>query len=451
MKRDWLGDNLRNKLGGYKSSLNQEEAWKDFQIKKQVRTPILPTFLVLSVAVGVFTSFVWFYFEKPNRVQAVEINCDFNDEYFPELKGLDILMEGDIVEESELTGEIQERNEGNNIENDFEKSIHSEVKSLEIPQLLDNIEEENEYSESENLENYIADYPNLRIAETLSSANSKLAKLPSKEISYKTDLITKVFEQKRPLDFKSFSSLSRNQKPNWSLGFNAAISRSFAELEAKNNSKNDHIRERKLTEINLDVIFIEATLRRNFGEQFFLQSGISYSRLVNEVNHSYEIFSTQWFDNQVIQIIEHPDGTIEEVIGEIEVGVTEIGDGRLYNHYHTLSVPLLAGVSFRINPTLEFDVSLGGSFSVWTLQNGQIINYDKISGIWEDLKDLPYRQQGLVQGLLRIESVYYLNSGLSISGGLQFQYDFNNRLEKDIGYEEKYHSMGLRLGVRKSL
>ncbi len=198
-------------------------------------------------------------------------------------------------------------------------------------------------------------------------------------------------------------------------------------------------------------MFAELSIRKDLNEWFFLQSGVQYHRLVNKVNHSYEIFNTQWFDNQVIQVIRLPDGTIQEVFGEVEGEVTVVGTVKRFNPYHAASIPLPAGLKLGINGNLDFQLSIGGNFSVWTQQSGQIINEDKTQGVWQNLDNLPYRTTDHIQGLLRLESAYYLNSDLAIGTGLQFQYDITNRLEGAIGFEEKYHSMGLWLGFRKIL
>ena len=121
-----------------------------------------------------------------------------------------------------------------------------------------------------------------------------------------------------------------------------------------------------------------------------------------------------------------------------------------HNKFKTLDVPLLVGYEFG-NGKIHANINAGTIVNIHSWQKGDVLDtsYNPIS-ITTGKANSPYQfKTNAGMGFIGAVSVYYkLNERIHIMAEPYFRYNFTPMNKENITLKQKYHTAGLRLGVR---
>jgi len=124
-----------------------------------------------------------------------------------------------------------------------------------------------------------------------------------------------------------------------------------------------------------------------------------------------------------------------------------------YNHYRTLDVPLLVGYEIG-NGRLHANINAGAVINIYSWQNGETLDtaFAPVSFSSGKSND-PYQYKTNVGiGFLGGVSVYYkLNDRLHLLAEPYYRYNFSPMNKETLSIQEKFSTIGLRLGLRIDL
>lgn len=121
-----------------------------------------------------------------------------------------------------------------------------------------------------------------------------------------------------------------------------------------------------------------------------------------------------------------------------------------YNHYRTIDVPLVIGYEMG-NDKLRANINAGAVVNIYSWQNGETIDKDGNPVVITTGKtDNPYQYKTNVGvGFTAGASLYYkLNNRLYAMAEPYFRYNFSPMNKEVLSIQEKFTTIGLRLGIR---
>ena len=161
---------------------------------------------------------------------------------------------------------------------------------------------------------------------------------------------------------------------------------------------------------------------------------------------------TQEIENGVafpesIKEIQRQDGNVVTIIGEVIGSRTLITERTRFQRYVDFSIPLSVNYAIDIDEKLNFYLTSGISYSFRQVNNGVTFQSANSVGEYLPLESLGYQSSGLVQGNFGIGIQHYCTRNIYLQGGLNVNFDLNNRLNSSVLASAKYRNYNLTIGV----
>ena len=124
-----------------------------------------------------------------------------------------------------------------------------------------------------------------------------------------------------------------------------------------------------------------------------------------------------------------------------------------YNHYRTLDIPLLVGYELG-NGRLHANINAGAVINIYSWQNGETLDSSFQPVSFTSAKsNSPYQYKTNVGvGFMGGISLYYkLNESLHLLAEPYYRYNFSPMNKGTLSIQEKFSTIGLRLGLRLDL
>ena len=180
---------------------------------------------------------------------------------------------------------------------------------------------------------------------------------------------------------------------------------------------------------------------RVFNNGMSLRGGINYSQINEKFSYA---------QGNVIQLT-YEINQAGDTINSYYVRGTKYKT--TYNHYRTLDIPLLIGYELG-NGRLHANINAGAVVNIYSWQNGETLDtsFAPVS-FGSDKTNSPYQYKtnagiGFMGGV----SVYYkLNDRLHLLAEPYFRYNFSPMNKEILSIQEKFSTIGLRLGLRIDL
>ena len=177
-----------------------------------------------------------------------------------------------------------------------------------------------------------------------------------------------------------------------------------------------------------------------FGSGISFRSGINYSR----INEGFKLLK-----GHVIQNVYITDAN-GDTTGTYTVSGTQFKQAT--NKYTNIDIPITAGYEFG-NGRLHTNINAGVMINIASKKSGFVVDGNGNAVDLNDKQSSAYR--------------YKTNAGVSLTGGISFYYKLNDRLhllaepylryslspvtKSELSFKEKYHTAGLRVGIRGDL
>jgi len=177
-----------------------------------------------------------------------------------------------------------------------------------------------------------------------------------------------------------------------------------------------------------------------FGNGFNIRAGLNYS----QINEKFK-----YVQGNIIQVVFIINAS-GDTIGSYQTSNTRYKTS--YNHYKTLDIPVTLGYELTKNKwSLNFNTGL--IFNIHSWNQGEVLNESlqpvNISG--ETSNPYQFKTNIGIGGIGAISLYYSLNDKLSVMAEPYFRYNFSSMNKTDITLKQKYHTSGIKLGIRINL
>ena len=201
-----------------------------------------------------------------------------------------------------------------------------------------------------------------------------------------------------------------------------------------------YLEQRKATTKMLFSYSAGARYTRVFGSGMSLRAGINYSR----INEAFKLLK-----GHVTQNVYITDAS-GDTTGTYTVTGTQYKQAT--NKYTNIDIPVTAGYEFG-NGRLHTNINAGVMVNIMSKKSGFVVDNNGNAVDLNDKQSSVYR--------------YKTNAGVSLTGGVSFYYKLNDNLHvlaepyfryslspatrSELSFKEKYHTAGLRVGIRADL
>ncbi|MGG9970638.1 outer membrane beta-barrel protein [Ferruginibacter sp. SUN002] len=174
-----------------------------------------------------------------------------------------------------------------------------------------------------------------------------------------------------------------------------------------------------------------------------VKAGLNYS----QINEKFT-----FVQNNLVQVTYIIDPNTGDTTGSYTVTGTR--KKTTYNKYKTIDIPLMAGYEIG-NGRLHVNISAGAMINVYSWQRGEVLdtNYLPVSITTGKSTTSPYQfRTNVGVGLTGGIGVYYkLTDQMHVLAEPYFRYNLNPMSKETLTLEQKYNTIGLRLGIRVDL
>jgi hypothetical protein len=177
-----------------------------------------------------------------------------------------------------------------------------------------------------------------------------------------------------------------------------------------------------------------------FNNGFNIRAGLNYS----QINEKFK-----FVQGNIIQVVFIINAT-GDTIGSYQTSSTRYKTS--FNHYKTLDIPVTIGYeTSRGKWNVNFNTGLIVNIHSWN--QGEVLNDSlqpvNISGLSHN----PYQFKTNIGigGIGAISCYYSLNEKLSILAEPYLRYNFSSMSKEEITLKQKYHTSGIKLGIRLNL
>lgn len=441
MKKDWLEEKLKEKLNDYSSPLDKEASWAALADRRKEKKKrgflfwFMGTAMVLVLGAASALGASWWQMEQPSALS-----------FFP------VSLTGK-AEMTQLTLPIPKINPTANspksaavtvqqpaiqlIATQQEKEAVDPLKENIVPSGIVHTKESEEGVSPESQLTTDAQQI-LEIEQTLSSLNS-LILLPSSSKSLEKEELSAL-----PL---SAPLARRRQSGGWWLGFSGTVGTFQRQLQGASEMDQLLIDRRLAAEKPLEAWSFSLDIRKDFGQGFFIQSGLrhhfSYESFTDEYEKTYE----KVLEDQLTQIIQRADGSTTEVRGDVSVQVKETTANLIYNQQSLTEIPVILGIELLKTRKSGVDLSLGGIYGLIQRKDGQAFANTSGLGEYASLQTLNYRSASIWGGQLQMSVFQELAPQFQCFGGIQLK-SYLNMAEQKAYFSERQNFLNLSLGLR---
>jgi len=249
-------------------------------------------------------------------------------------------------------------------------------------------------------------------------------------------------------EFNSPSLQKQPKKSNWSIHLRGGYAVKWQQLKAIEANQENYTQRRSDSEQALDMSWIGLHFRKGFRNGWLVETGVQFQQSTNRFYNEYTLESTEIESNQVISIIEKQDGSSLNVVGDMEVLVSEKHFTTIYNRYTTITIPLYVGYHLLSNRWINTSIWTGPEVSIFNQVEGQIHSERDEPGAFQELNELPYRTLGM-QWTVRTEVAFQVSRNVQLSLGLDGRMGLQNLLKSEAGYSERRHTVGVSAGIAR--
>ena len=176
----------------------------------------------------------------------------------------------------------------------------------------------------------------------------------------------------------------------------------------------------------------------------WLESGFTFQQMNSQISLQQELVEFQTLDNEVIAYLQYADGTIEEQRGEVTATVTTFESFDGWQKHRLYSIPLQVGLGWPLPTKTTLGVYLGGSYGVFMNHAGYGIGSESNPKV--PLEDLDLRNNHLLQW----QSSLFAEQALGNSWSLQIAIGRQQAIG-DWGQGFQPQSWNARLGIIRRL
>lgn len=248
-----------------------------------------------------------------------------------------------------------------------------------------------------------------------------------------------------PLD--SLPKASANASSPWFFQANATVSLPVRALNPIDQAPNAWTAARKRSETVLEAVSADFTIGYRLLENVQLRSGIGY----NQINIRFEqTFTSQHTETRygIQSIVYNNDQTVDTVYGQVPYTLSVQQQRRHHNQITVWEVPILAGYNFAIGQSSVL-AEAGVGLRIQRQRQGFILNGELEEQTWPNIDGyknaFSYHLQTNLLWLHPLTSRTYLLAGISL------RYDPVSYTIRNTRATERYHQIGLQLGLRQQL
>jgi hypothetical protein len=213
----------------------------------------------------------------------------------------------------------------------------------------------------------------------------------------------------------------------------------------KDTNNSEYLRRRKESVSNVFSYSVGARYTKVFNNSMSIRAGVNYSRIIEKMSTvEGNVIKIEY----ITQI--NANGRVD-TIGNYYSVITRYKT--TYNHYHTIDIPLALGYEFG-NGNFHGNLNAGVIANIYSWQKGNTLN-DTLGyvSINRGGPASPYQFKSNVgiafSGSL---SVYYrLQGRMELMAEPYFRYSLSAANKEEITLKQKFHTVGLRLGIRYDL
>lgn len=217
-------------------------------------------------------------------------------------------------------------------------------------------------------------------------------------------------------------------------------------LVARNLDDTWYKEKREATELPLESYHFGAHLNARHLSGWFAGSGMVYYR-TTELFESKDRVLVEKVTDDIVEIITHADGSIEERSGSKIILEPKSWEKRKYNAYHFIEVPVFGGYSFPVGST-QMEIYSGISFNVFFDQQGEILSQAGLPVNLEDTGADVFRKRAALSGIFGINSLIPVNERWVIFVSPVVQGHLKSITTSQYPLEQRYLKAGVRLGTR---
>ncbi len=230
------------------------------------------------------------------------------------------------------------------------------------------------------------------------------------------------------------------------LGLYGGLSRSNADLEAKNASAEEFLLLRTNTEKQLETIHLGLNAIVQSEQNFFFRTGIEYTRIASLFSRNSQVVEQDSVPGIVEIQINGITGERDTIFGDVLVTRTTDYRKKSYNYFHLVDVPVIIGYNFGTDPW-RIGVEAGIYANVFIRNKGDIgLESGEFYDIGEDEEEW-YRNNIGISPYVGINAAYNVSENIQIH--LTPSFRFNSLFSTDANPLEQQHgNLGVRAGVR---
>lgn len=443
MKKDWLEEKLKEKLNDYPSPMDLEASWAALADRREEKKKrgffiwFMGTGLILILGTGLALGSSLWQKEQPRTLSFFPVSLAGSVPATALLSPPIVAREmakhvpaspdlAEVEKESRLVRQPQKTEEGTKVLGRIAPSldVHLENRAgdkLELQEIAEGIP------------------PLLEVKQALSPLNN-LNISPSTIAATHKDHLT-------ALSLSSPYVKRRQQRGGWWLGFSGTVGTFQRQLKGVNEMDQALVNRRLAAEKPLDAWSFSLDIRKDFGQGFFIQSGLRHQLSYESFTDQYEKSYEKILEDQVTQIIQRADGSTSEVRGELGVQVKETTASLIYNQQSLTEIPVLVGIEILKARKSGLSLSMGGIYGLIQRKDGQAFSSVASIGEYESLQRLHYRSASIWGGQIEMSVYQEIAPQFQFFGGIQLKSYLNTATEKAY-FSERQHFLNLALGLR---
>lgn len=242
---------------------------------------------------------------------------------------------------------------------------------------------------------------------------------------------------------------SSTEKPwHFSNGLAFTYGKGLRTLSERSTASADYLQTRESSETALDAVRINLDVMAQHKSGMYIKSGLEYEQINERFEAYLESDSTTVESGQILAITIARDGTSTQTTGNGEVSTTYWTRQRIFNHYHSIDIPLLIGYSrTQKDQRLGWFVEGGASVNLWFRASGKIIDPTGQLLLLEDKPSLFKSQTGLsLVGAVGL--TYQVTGQLSIWANPAIKYRLRSISSEESPIDQTYRNLGFNVGMR---
>ena len=440
----------QNKISGHFSGVDKEELWKNIephvQSKKRKRRFIIIFLWGLFACAIVFSAI---YFWKNETNARAETISDAHQNIWLEnnlsnqtisIQNMDSLFSN---KESKI---IDEGDEGlkfdHGIKNydPIKKTLVKDEKKL-VDKLGTKLKQPNSTVDISLLKKEKGIERHAEIDE-LDRFTEKLSILPIKPFSLIQNIDLKLNKLTTESDTIVKSPLGIKTK-YW-IGIHLGGSYPFVNMDATPSRNSGYLLARKKTEKQLETIHLGLDASVAFKNNFYIKSGIEYTRIASQFDYKKVLIESDSFPNSLLAIYINSMDTTHE-FGTLILDRKEMLNKKTFNYFHTVDIPFLVGYDFGWRNWL-LGVEGGCALNLFTKRKGEIFDdYGRFYDLDADAENYFKDNLGL-RFTAGLRASYTLSQNFRFSSSVIYWFP-TTLSSKNNPLKQKYSSVGVNVGV----